>query len=120
VGLLAKYRCRLDILADIVKVAETGARKTKIMYFANLSFLLLNKYLEDALHVGFLQTKGEKYLMTKKGEAFLERYRRFSSQYSTVKANLEKLECEAEALDRMCRPRRGSKAMRRKGIAVLG
>jgi predicted transcriptional regulator len=118
---LGKYRRRFDILADIVRVAGAGARKTKIMYFANLSFALLNKYLEDALHVGFLRFTGEEYLVTKKGEAFLERYKAFSSRYSTVKADLERLEGEAEVLDKICRPRRGnSKCVRRKGLAVLG
>jgi len=118
---LVKYRRRFDILADIVRVAGAGARKTKIMYFANLSFVLLNKYLEDALHVGFLQLNDGQYLMTKKGEAFLERYSEFSSRYSTVKADLEKLECEAAVLDKMCRSRRGnSRSLRRKGFAVLG
>jgi predicted transcriptional regulator len=121
VRFLTKYRRRFDILADIVRVAGTGSRKTKIMYFANLSFVLLNKYLEDALHVGFLQSKGVQYLMTKKGEAFLERYQQFSSRYSAVKADVEKLKCEAEALDKMCRPRRGgNRGARRREFAVLG
>ena len=40
---MVKYRRRFDILADMVRVAGAGARKTKIMYFANLSFVLLNK-----------------------------------------------------------------------------
>ena len=120
-GILTKYRHRFDILADIVRVAGTGSRKTKIMYLANLSFVLLNKYLEDALHVGFLQSHGRQYLMTKKGEVFLEKYQQFSSRYSAFKADVEKLKCEAEALDKMCRPRHGSnKGARRKEFAVLG
>ncbi len=115
-----KYRRRFDILADIIRVARAGARKTKIMYFANLSFALLNKYLEDALHVGFLQLDDGQYLVTKKGEAFLERYSDFSSRYSTVEADLERLKGEAQVLDKMCRPRRGNgKGLRRKGLAVL-
>jgi predicted transcriptional regulator len=118
---LVKYRRRFDILADIVRVAGAGARKTKIMYFANLSFVLLNKYLEDALHVGFLRLSGEQYLVTKKGEAFLERYLKFSSRYSEIKADLERLEYEARDLDKMCRSRHpNSRKMRRKGFAVLG
>jgi len=121
VGCLAKYRRRFDILADIVRVAGTGSRKTKIMYFANLSFVLLNKYLEDALHVGFLRLNGDRYLMTKKGEAFLERYTKFSSRYSSVKADVEKLESEAEVLDKMCRSRRvNDRNVRRSRFAVLG
>ena len=118
--ILTKYRHRFDILADIVRVAGTGSRKTKIMYIANLSFALLNKYLKEALHVGLLQSNGEQYLMTKKGEAFLERYKQFSSRYSAVIADVEKLKCEAEALAKMCRPRHGSsKGNRRKEFAIL-
>ena len=113
-----KYRRRFDILADIVRVTGPGARKTKIMYFANLSFVLLNRYLQDALHVGFLRLNGEEYLMTKKGEAYLERYKLFSSRFSSVKADLEALESEAQVLDKMCRCNKRNG--RRSRLAVLG
>jgi predicted nuclease with TOPRIM domain len=89
------------------------------MYFANLSFLLLNKYLQDALHVGFLRSEGDLFFMTKKGEAFLERYNRFSNRYSTVKEDLAQLEDEAQALEKMCKRRRNSKCVRRKGFATI-
>lgn len=118
---MTRYRRRLDILADVVRVAGSGARKTKIMYFANLSFALLNRYLEDALHVRFLRFDGEEYLTTKKGEAFLERYKAFASRCSSVRADLSELESEAEVLERMCRPRRGNnRNLRRSRLAVLG
>jgi predicted transcriptional regulator len=118
---LAKYRHRFDILADMLRVARSGARKTKIMYFANLSFVLLNRYLDDALHVGFLRLNGEEYLMTKKGEAFLARYNLFSSRYSSVKADLEALKSEAQILDKMCRPCHVNKRnLRRNRLAILG
>ena len=118
---MTKYRRRFDILADIVRVASSGARKTRIMYIANLSFLLLNKYLEDALHVGFLRFDDGEYLATKKGEAFLNRYNEFSNRYSSFKEDLVELESEAEALDRMCRWRRNCKKNgRRSRLAVQG
>jgi predicted transcriptional regulator len=121
VGCLTKYRRRFDILADIVRVAGTGARKTKIMYFANLSFVLLNKYLEDALHVGFLRFNDERYLMTRKGETFLEHYAKFSSDRLRVNRDLEKLQFRAEVLEMMCRPEnaRGKNGGRRT-VAALG
>jgi len=103
---LAKYRRRFDIIADMVRVASSGAKKTKIMYFANLSYLLLNRYLDDALHTGLLRFNGEKYTTTRKGGAFLERYNDFQSRYSRVNADLEELKSEAETLERMCRSRR--------------
>jgi predicted transcriptional regulator len=121
VRFLTKYRRRFDILADIVRVAGTGAKKTKIMYFANLSFLLLNKYLEDALNVGFLRFNEDQYLMTKKGGTFLQRYKEFSNRYSSVKAACEELEAEAADLERMCRRRRAKEGnARRSRLAILG
>ena len=42
---MAKYRNGLSIIADILHVAGSGAKKTHIMYFANLSHELLEKYL---------------------------------------------------------------------------
>lgn len=104
-----------------MRVAGSGARKTKIMYFANLSFLLLNRYLQDALRLGFLRLNGEKYSATKKGKAFLERYNLFSSRFSSVKADLTVLESEAQVLDEMCRSCRFSKRNRRRSLlAILG
>jgi len=119
---LVKYRRRFDILADIVSVAGHGARRTKIMYLANLSHLLLKRYLEDGLRVGLLQAVGQEFSVTSKGEAFLDRYQRFSGRYSRVEQDVEALRCEAEELERMCRPRRGNgrRSVRRSKLAMLG
>lgn len=117
-----RYRRRFDILADVISVTGQGARRTKIMYFANLSHLLLKRYLQDALRVGFLRAVGEEFSVTSKGEEFLMRYERFSGRYSRVKQDVKALQCEAEELERMCRPRRGNgrKGVRRSKLALLG
>ena len=119
---MVRYRRRFDILADVIRVAGQGARRTKIMYFANLSHLLLKRYLEDALRVGFLRAVGEEFSVTSKGEAFLERYKRFSGRYSRVKQDVVALRCEAEELERLCKPRRGNgrRSVRRSKLAMLG
>ena len=45
---MRSYRERLDIVADMLQVVnEAGAKKTQIMYKANLSYNLLKKYLAD-------------------------------------------------------------------------
>lgn len=116
---VVKYRRRFQIIADIIGVTEKGAKKTKIMYFANLSHLLLQRYLADAVRVGFLRTGGDLYLVTAKGEEFLDRYLRFSRRASQVEADLEALRSESEELEKMCRSGRG-KACRRSRLAILG
>jgi len=46
---LGKYRDSLCIVAAILESANSGASKTRIMYQANLSFSLLEKYLDVAV-----------------------------------------------------------------------
>jgi predicted transcriptional regulator len=118
-----RYRHRFDILADIVRVAGPGVKKTRIMYFANLSYDLLKRYLAEAVGLGFVRATNGEYAITQKGEMFLERYNAFNSKSGQIKADLEGLRCEAEALEHMCRMRRrgdSNRRFRRSGIAVLG
>jgi predicted transcriptional regulator len=102
-----KYRRRFQIIADVIRVADNGAKKTRIMYFANLSYRLLTKYLEDTLKVGFIQEDGDGYRTTDKGRLFLEKYGEFSSRYSKLANDFEALKFEMEALERMCSQARG-------------
>lgn len=41
------YRSRYEIIADMLNVVSGRAKKTKIMYQANLSYKLLQKYLAE-------------------------------------------------------------------------
>ena len=99
---MVKYRRRFEIIADVISAAEKGAKKTKIMYFANLSYRLLQKYLEDTVKVGFIRVSNEGYQTTEKGRIFLERYTEFSSRYSRLVSDFEALKFEMEVLERMC------------------
>jgi predicted transcriptional regulator len=97
-----KYRQRINIIADILNVASSGAKKTKIMYVANLSYQLLEKYLEETVNIGFVRFNGNGYEVTEKGRLFLEKYVQFSSRYSELKSELEIMMFEKEVLERMC------------------
>jgi predicted transcriptional regulator len=101
-GSVSKYRDRLEIIVDILNAAADGARKTKIMYVANLSYRLLERYLDDAIRMGFIYSDGNGYEVTNKGKTFLEKYNDFSSKYSKVENEFEKLLFEREALERLC------------------
>ena len=94
----------MEILAAILSSAVGGARKTKIMYNANLSYSILTKYLEEAIGLGFLQFGNGSYETTVVGLKFLESYTRFSSKYSRLKKELQASEMDWRILEQMCNP----------------
>ncbi len=103
---MGKYRRRIEIVADILDVARAGgggAKKTKIMYAANLSFRLLQKYLGETVEVGLMRFNNAGYEVTDKGRMFLERFGQFSSKYSRIEKDLDALKFEIEILERMCK-----------------
>ena len=97
-----QYRRRYDILADVVRAAGPGAKKTRIMFLANLSHALLKRYLEEAVSLGFLQNSAEMFLVTSRGQEFLAKYDAFRSSSSRVKADVENLRSEVKMLEQMC------------------
>jgi predicted transcriptional regulator len=99
---MVKYRRRFEIIADILDVAKNGAKKTRIMYVANLSHKLLEKYLMETINVGFIRFNNDGYEVTDKGQLFLERYAQFSGKYSKLQRELENMKFEMEVLERMC------------------
>jgi len=71
-----KYRSRTDIISEILKIASSGASKTRIMYGAYLSYDQLKDYLHVMLENGLLERKATQYRATKKGLDFLKGYDR--------------------------------------------
>jgi len=106
---MAKYRDGLGIIADILHVAGRGAKKTRIMYVANLSHGLLEKYLGLTVRSGFLRLNGNGYEVTERGQVFLEKYLAFSSRSSKLENEFESVNFERETLKRMCQPSRDHK-----------
>jgi predicted transcriptional regulator len=100
---LVRYRRKFEIIADILGVAEKGAKKTRIMYIANLSYRLLEKYLEETTKIDFIRLDSGGYKVTEKGRAFLEKYSQFSRKYSKFENDVKTLKSEMDTLERMCR-----------------
>ena len=68
-------RDKIDIIADILKITLHGAKKTHIVYKANLNFTVLKKYITGLEEKGLLmKIDGRHYMTTQKGSQFLERY----------------------------------------------
>jgi predicted transcriptional regulator len=69
-------RSRIEIIAAILEKAAQGAKKTQMMYGANLSFYQIEGYISYMIKKGFLSFEKESrlYLTTGKGREFLKSY----------------------------------------------
>nr|MDO8133966.1 winged helix-turn-helix domain-containing protein [Candidatus Njordarchaeum guaymaensis] len=92
------HRSRIDIIANILRAANRGAKKTHVMYKCNLSFKQLHVYLAFLGERKLLKCSVTKanarndsysYETTSKGRAFLE-------AYSSIRALLSSSEFDAE------------------------
>ncbi len=100
---MGKYRDKLQIIADILSIASSGARKTQIMYQANLSYKLLCRYLGEVMDAGLVCCDDEdSYVLTSKGKAFLYKYEEYSQARKHLKAHLDDVKKERILLEDMC------------------
>jgi predicted transcriptional regulator len=81
-----RHRSEEEIVADILAVIFYGARKTRIMYGANLSYALTSKYLGKLQECRLIQydEEAKKYLLTSVGRRYLEEY----AEYKTIAEKL--------------------------------
>jgi len=102
---MVKYRSRLQIVADMLSVVSGNddTRKTRIMYFANLSWDLLNRYLNDLMEAGLVSLDSSGYyVLTSKGKLFLYRFSEYCKRSEEVEEHLNDLEKERRNLENMC------------------
>lgn len=85
---MGTYRRKLDIIADILTIAAHDPKKTQIMYQANLSYNVLQKYLVELNGASLIsyQDQDKCYGLTDKGRQFLDNYK----CYSRIIKNIEK------------------------------
>ena len=79
-SVISHRRSNMDIIADILRIAKGGARKTRIVYGANLNFKLLNEYLDKLEKAGLIARDPEMRSLlktTEKGKKYLEHYEGF-------------------------------------------
>jgi len=66
-------RSYFEIIAEMLRVAKHGAKKTRIMYSCNLSYGVTEEYLTYLLKAGLLRI-GNSFHTTDKGIRFLNAY----------------------------------------------
>lgn len=97
---MGQYRKRLEIIADILSVVKGGAKKTRIMYQANLSYKLLTVYLRFVREAGLVFTQGKgNYSLTQKGHEFLEKYKQYSQRFEQLEMELKDVRRERGILE---------------------
>lgn len=103
---MGTYRNRFDIIADILQVVKgnNGAKKTQIMYGANLSYRVLTKYLADVLEASLIRFEKNRslYVLTDRGKEFLEHYREYSKRNRHVERQLETVNAKKRILEELC------------------
>jgi predicted transcriptional regulator len=75
-------RNQLDIVADIIKVANKGSSKTGLVYKANLNFKIVKRYINRMIDNGLLEKRGDLFFSTQKGDIFLENYKSTMNLFS--------------------------------------
>lgn len=97
---MGNYRSRLEIIADVLSVARHGAKKTQIMYQANLSYKLLLRYLRYVMEAGLLASgSDDSYVLTEKGREFLDQYKGYSERREELDQRLDKMRNEKMMLE---------------------
>jgi predicted transcriptional regulator len=102
--ILGNYRGRLDIIADILHVASRNAKKTQIMYQANLSYKVLQRYLEEIAGAQLISFEGGSnlYALTEKGKEFLEAYETYSKTNKHIEKRLQDVATKKRVLEELC------------------
>jgi len=104
---LGNYRRRLDIIADILRVVSGNAMKTQIMYQANLSYAVMQKYLAELTSASLISFEdGTRcYILTDKGSTFLEAYHEYSKTNRHLEKGLNDMRTKKSVLEKLCSTR---------------
>jgi len=96
----APYRSHFQIVADILSVVSKGARKTHIMYGANLSYKLLKQYLGNVLDAGLVRQGNDGwYEITDEGQVFLDRCNGYIKNNERIAKRIRHVEGKRENLE---------------------
>ncbi|GAI45506.1 unnamed protein product [marine sediment metagenome] len=79
---MKRRRDKIAILVDMLEVIGNGARKTHIVYKANLNFESCRRYLNAMRNADLVDIQvgsPMKWAITEKGRTFLKKYKEFTN-----------------------------------------
>ncbi len=77
---IKKRRGGFEIIVDILSAAIDGAKKTEIVYKANLNFNRASNYIAYLDEKQLIENTGKGYRTTEKGKEFLHDYQKLRDQ----------------------------------------
>ena len=99
----SRYRSGLEIAVDVLSIASAKSKKTKIMYQANLSYRLIEKYMKSLLDRGLLVCDdGAHYLTTARGKEFLQMYLEYVERCRRIGEDVDSARKDRLLLENMC------------------
>jgi predicted transcriptional regulator len=101
---LVTYRDRLDIIADILTVVSREAKKTQIMYQANLSYKVLQRYLNEVAGASLIrfEHQNQLYLLTGKGRNYLDAYKEYTRSSKNMEKRFNDFSIKRKTLEELC------------------
>ena len=67
-------RCRIDIIADILRAAKEGSKRTKLVYETNLNFNIFQEYFKLLIETGLLEQFNGKIYTSDRGLQYVRSY----------------------------------------------
>jgi len=99
----SRYRSGLEIAVDVLSIASEKSKKTKIMYQANLSYRLIEKYMRSLLERGLLVCDDSShYLTTARGKEFLQMYLEYVERCRRIGEDVDSARKDRLLLENMC------------------
>jgi predicted transcriptional regulator len=97
----------LDIIADILQVDSQNAKKTQIMYQANLNYKVLQRYLKNITAASLIDFEDAEqyYVLTQKGQEFLEAYKEYAKTNESIEKRLNDVNNKKKCLEELCEHR---------------
>ncbi len=108
-----KYRCKIELAADVLSASLLAKKKTHIMNHCNLNFKQLYSYLNMLIFSGMLSFDSvrDAYSVTEKGKTFLRLYKSYKEHLIESEKRVKVVSEKKKQLQEMCSPSNGSNSL---------
>jgi len=72
---MERKRDELEILSEVLKIAKDGAKKSHIVYKANLNFKIVKDYLDTLMRSNMITLEGRNYKTTERGLRYINNHK---------------------------------------------